>query len=279
MAPPILGSDRRPLRPFCARIDAASYRIIRTQLGSVSESLQPGGVGDFYAAPRQVQDTPLLACPQDPIGSRARRAGELGDIVLCERDHDRCCVAEQLHQVDQPEPDAMLDWDIERFDQGRRQAPHFCNQSVHHKLVDLRPTCSERLEVVSMQAQGLTTIEGDGTATARARRQQRQLTEEIAGAEHPNHCLVTQGCGDPNPEMAGRNHMERVCGIAVVEHNFVAPEPATPGGRQYFSLLIVVEHVQQPRQHGTEYRTLSVPYGVPSVDTVEIPQGERRDDA
>ena len=71
------------------------------------------------------QDTPLLACPQDPIGSRARRAGELGDIVLCERDHDRCCVAEQLHQVDQPEPDAMLDWDIERFDQGRRQAPHF----------------------------------------------------------------------------------------------------------------------------------------------------------
>jgi hypothetical protein len=46
------------------------------------------------------------------------------------------------------------------------------------------------------------------------------------------------------------DEVQRVSGIAIMKHHFVALESPAPRGREDLSLLIFVERLEQVRQHG-----------------------------
>jgi hypothetical protein len=89
---------------------------------------------------------------------------------------------------------------------------------------------------------------------ARARREDRQLTEEVGGAEDPNHRLIAQRRSDTNREVTLHDQVQSVPRVAIVEHDLVALETPASRCREDLSLLFVVEHVEQPRLHGAKYR-------------------------
>ena len=212
---------------------------------SVGQSLECRPIVHLDSSTSQSEYPLLFTSAQRPICGGPGRSGELGNIVLCKRDHDGRVPSEEFDEFVHASPDAVLDGDIEGFDERGRQAPHFSNECVRQHVID--PGCrrTQVLEIVTMHTQGLTAIERDSRTTARARREQCQLTEVLRCAKHPDHRLVAERGRDANRKVTFDDHVQRVAWVAIVEHHFVAPEAPSPCFRQDSPSLIVIQNVQQ----------------------------------
>src|SRR5919201_2061181 len=84
----------------------AMDRVLEVAISSAScPPRQAGPVEDRDAPAVQPQTAPTLLLAEHPVDSRPRAAGEIGQLLLAERDDRRVAVAEDLGSFHQPAQD------------------------------------------------------------------------------------------------------------------------------------------------------------------------------
>ena len=100
-----------------------------------------------------------------------------------------------------------------------------------------------------MECECLDHVEADDRRTPRRGRHDGELAEVLPLAEHPEQRRVSQRSRDAHRDMTLRDQVERVTGIALVEHDLAPDETSASGHRQHLAPLRFGQRAQQAPLH------------------------------
>ena len=220
---------RRGAGEFRAAAGAARRRVHARVGGALLAAGEPGGVEHLDPPPPQRDLAARLRLAQHPVDGRARRAGEVGELLLRQR-HDVAVVGELGHAP----PHAGVGGLVVRLDQQLGQAPHAQRERGREDVRDRRVALAQRVEVELVDRARLALLDRDhGGAARRGVVEQRDLAEALARPDQAEHHGVAERRVDPHRVAPGVHEVQRVRRVAAVEDDLTTPEDAPAGDLEH----------------------------------------------
>ena len=184
-----------------------------------------------------------------PCSHLAASCPQVSDVVLREWDQhgpvDGGSV--EVGELGDAPRDVAIDGQVQRLDQKTRHPAYFGDQCVgqdtfHGRMLEPKPSRTSRwsARVSTTSRQTIVALRGAGATTARL--------DPSTGpsAQHPEQRRSPSGVAMPHRDVSFRDQVERVTGIALVEHDLAANEASTSGGRQHLARLASANEPSRP---------------------------------
>src|SRR6478672_1202729 len=147
-------------------------------------------------------------------------------------------------------PNSFLDGHVHRLYDLAREPPHLDHQSLEKHGLDPRVISAQLVEQCAVDGDRFNRVERSRRGVARSRRYDRELAEELARSDDPHRGDVAERRMNPQRDMAPRNEVQRVAGIALVEQHFLLCEPAAPSAGEQLPAIRFGQRVEQRPIHG-----------------------------
>src|SRR6266571_4602231 len=122
-------------------------------------------------------------------------------------------------EITQAPPDPLLGAQVERLDDQLVHPPHFRSEDGDQHAVDMRVVAAELVEFAPVEGVGLGGLERCNGGRTGCVRHERQLAEGLARPADRQCGRIGEGCRDADCEPTLLDQVERVRGIALVEHD------------------------------------------------------------